>query len=671
MIAVAGLCLTATAQNSVLTNAAGLGTPPAGTLNSIMTQQGSGIGVGTNLVSKLGGQLVVPTQGVLNSQNWGTGIVLTSPRGLPRTGGSIVWSRNYDNGANDTANTGAVNSFFIAGPSGNPVGNYYMGLQNGFGSTVTPNYVCTITGQDVGTTPSGVDMVGSFHFNQNVLVDNSVGIGTTYPAQKLHVDNGAALITSPIASNNGILFKTTTAPLATGIGDWGIQYNVSGSGANDRGLNFWKPSGSTNAANCLLFLDDNQNVGISTGQPVAKLHVNGGAMWLTGGNAAGLPGGSGPGLKQYYDATNGYGVIQGWDYTAGSSKNLNLQISGGSVGIGLTAPTAQLHTNGSLRFEAVPLQPQSSDSRFLTVDGFGNVHWSTAGVSSSGCTTTNFVPIWTGTNQLGCSMIQQSSGLANCGTGTHSGVGIGGTPLANGVSGATCYNYALTVYGAGFASSAVWIASDKKFKSNIQSISSPLDVIQKLNGVSYSYKTEEFKDMNFPEGKTYGYIAQEMQKVLPEAVVKTDKDFLAVNYQMIIPVLTEAMKELNAKVEKAEKENADLRQQLNDICSNGCAGLRGSGSGDVAAPGNQLLQNVPNPFSLQTTIGYVINNGSTAFINVNALDGKLIKQLNITTKGSGSVTINGSELSAGTYTYSLYVDDKVIDTKIMVISATK
>jgi hypothetical protein len=55
-------------------------------------------------------------------------------------------------------------------------------------------------------------------------------------------------------------------------------------------------------------------------------------------------------------------------------------------------------------------------------------------------------------------------------------------------------------------------------------------------------------------------------------------------------------------------------------------------------------------------------------MNVNGLDGKLIKHLPITVNGAGSVNISSAEMGPGTYTYTLVVDSKVVDTKIMVIT---
>ena len=54
-----------------------------------------------------------------------------------------------------------------------------------------------------------------------------------------------------------------------------------------------------------------------------------------------------------------------------------------------------------------------------------------------------------------------------------------------------------------------------------------------------------------------GVIAQEIQAVLPEAVVERDTGYLAVDYHKIVPLLIEAIKDLAAKVEKLEQKLTD------------------------------------------------------------------------------------------------------------------
>jgi hypothetical protein len=121
-------------------------------------------------------------------------------------------------------------------------------------------------------------------------------------------------------------------------------------------------------------------------------------------------------------------------------------------------------------------------------------------------------------------------------------------------------NFKLYVEGSLYATSGPWGASDAKFKKNLLPIITPLDKVLNLNGLTYEWKTDEYKDKNFPDGRHYGVIAQEVEKVLPE-VVKTDsKGDKSVAYTEIIPVLIEAIKEQQKRIEQLEKNLTELNR---------------------------------------------------------------------------------------------------------------
>jgi hypothetical protein len=144
--------------------------------------------------------------------------------------------------------------------------------------------------------------------------------------------------------------------------------------------------------------------------------------------------------------------------------------------------------------------------------------------------------------------------------------------------------------------------------------------------------------MILPEGNYIGIMAQNVQMVFPNLVKEkialghrdpvtmqkngTDTKFFAVNYIGLIPILVEAVNELDAKTEEnaqlkaaLDQTNATLsntnatmeamQKQIDDMCSNGCYGLNGANtsSNQSGNASNKLLQNVPNPFSNSTTIG--------------------------------------------------------------------
>jgi len=94
--------------------------------------------------------------------------------------------------------------------------------------------------------------------------------------------------------------------------------------------------------------------------------------------------------------------------------------------------------------------------------------------------------------------------------------------------------------------------SDQRLKDNIVAIDDPLAKVLSISGNTYTWNEKSGKS-----GNDVGVIAQEIIKVLPEAVTTRDNGYLAVDYQRIIPLLVEAVKELSDKVERLEQKLKD------------------------------------------------------------------------------------------------------------------
>lgn len=87
-----------------------------------------------------------------------------------------------------------------------------------------------------------------------------------------------------------------------------------------------------------------------------------------------------------------------------------------------------------------------------------------------------------------------------------------------------------------------------------------------LRGVNYFWKVNEFKDKGFTPEKQIGFIAQEVEKLVPE-LVHTDKEgYKTMSYDRVTALLVEAVKELkkesDSKIAALEKANAQLKNRL-------------------------------------------------------------------------------------------------------------
>jgi hypothetical protein len=99
------------------------------------------------------------------------------------------------------------------------------------------------------------------------------------------------------------------------------------------------------------------------------------------------------------------------------------------------------------------------------------------------------------------------------------------------------------------------LTSDIRLKTNIEPINNALERVSKLNGFTYNHN-EIAGELGLDTKQRYaGVSAQELQDVLPEAVKKSpaSDEYLTVQYEKVVPLLIEAIKELSNKVKSLEK----------------------------------------------------------------------------------------------------------------------
>lgn len=101
--------------------------------------------------------------------------------------------------------------------------------------------------------------------------------------------------------------------------------------------------------------------------------------------------------------------------------------------------------------------------------------------------------------------------------------------------------------------------SDRRLKTNIQNTSiRGLEVIKNMPVVDFAFKES-------PDYLHTGFIAQDIQKVFPEAVSENQDGYLQLSLPTLVPILTKAIQEQDEKITKLEKENEALKQKLDEI----------------------------------------------------------------------------------------------------------
>jgi hypothetical protein len=173
-----------------------------------------------------------------------------------------------------------------------------------------------------------------------------------------------------------------------------------------------------------------------------------------------------------------------------------------------------------------------SSSQYLQTDGNGNLNWQTI-----------FIPVGATASAGQVAIYANASYLAG-----NSGVTYNSANLA--ITGGITATGDITAF-----------SSDARLKTNIVNIPQALDKVKSINGVTYNWNEIAAQ---FGVGDTHehaGVIAQEIQSVLPQVVRQAPFDtaqdgssvsgehYLTVQYDKLVPLLIEAIKELSAEVE--------------------------------------------------------------------------------------------------------------------------
>lgn len=599
---------------------------------------------------------------------------------------SIVYNTS---GSNNTAS--GYNSLY-SNSSGN--NNTSLGMQSLFSNT-TGNYNTGIgynanVASGALTNATAIGNSAIVNFSNSIQLGNSnvtqvfAGTGTTakFISGGLQVTGGTLgsgrILTSDAVGNATWQLPASIANSWNLIGNAGTSSSTNFIGTTDNvPLNFRVNNLKAGRIDHILnnvFLGMNAGVN-TTGGTNCFIGTDAGAMNTTGyeNTAVGYQtlqnntignGNVAIGINALQNNTTGW-VNVGLGYFA-----LNQNISGlGNLAIGSGALFENI--NGNLNFGL------GNSSLYNNISGIGNV---AVGAGS---------------------LFINSTGNYNI------GIGIGTDLAASNLQNATAIGYNTIVnasnkirLGSGTVTvvegPVLYTVSDKRFKYNVSETDMRgLGFIKRLRPVVYNFDTKKFQEFlvqEMPDSmrkkhidnidfqpssniRQSGFIAQEVETAAKEAgydfnglhIPESEVDNYSLSYSQFVVPLVKAVQELSAQNDLLKKEIEELKLLFRNNSSNTIQGsikIDGSGSGAL------LFQNAPNPFNKSTVIKYFIPaDAKKAAISVLTAEGKKIKEYNIAISGgSQSITIDGGQLTAGVYFYSLIIEDVVVDSKQMILT---
>lgn len=302
----------------------------------------------------------------------------------------------------------------------------------------------------------------------------------------------------------------------------------------------------------LINISVSAQTGIGTTTPVNKFQVEttAAAPSTSGVGANGNLRLGATGANQVLDLGLGttYGWLQARDRTNyGTNHNLVINPNGGNVGIGVLSPLDRLLIGSAVSIH----------------DGGHKVIGLGHGIGNGALVTGFPAEI----------RLDPATGLLSFGT-TAASTALGVTPImtqrmvitsqGNVGIGTLTPTVALQVNGDIIANSIAG-SSDARFKTNITPIENPLQKVLKLRGVHFDWNTKAFPERQFSDQKALGFVAQEVEKVVPEVVQteKTTEGYKAVQYDKIVALLVEAIKEQQKQINRLQKQVTILKKKTN------------------------------------------------------------------------------------------------------------
>jgi hypothetical protein len=435
-----------------------------------------------------------------------------------------------------------------------PITNEYWNIHGNTGTNPTANFIGTSDAQPLVFKTNNVERMRIFNGN--------LGIGTIAPTAPLEVIGNIRMV-----DGNQQAGRVLTSS-ATGLASWQDlnTWSVLGNAGTNPATNFIGTSDNQSfvfRTNNLerMRLDANGNFGVGTNLPTRSFHVSNNSTSTTNG--------------QLYLEQQGTGdALIHIGNTGGRHFNLGLDTSAESFKIGTSATTATAVTTSTL----MTLQP-TGEVGIGTTTPDRKAEISNAGLVYQRITNTLSTDVGIEFKRSGSDwQIRNSGGLLFVGQSVDDLVTVtdvlrlGGSSVTPASDNTVTLGNSSLKWTAVFATNGTIQTSDANDKKNMFSLHYGLDKIKQLRPISF-----QWKDNAIDNSATHlGFVAQEVQEVLPEVIVDSDwvelpegqgktwkkSDKLGMKYSEIIPVLVKATQEQQEIIENQNSEIEILKNQL-------------------------------------------------------------------------------------------------------------
>ena len=258
-----------------------------------------------------------------------------------------------------------------------------------------------------------------------------------------------------------------------------------------------------------------------------------------------------------------YGAIQD-NFVSSANNGLNIALGNIAMGGTLSQTTVVDIQSYELQF----IGSSGTNSTFFNMMNFATPTGQWSAINATNSTNLNLTPMFfsisTGaTGTTGYNFITEST-LGNV------LIGIGLTAGQTSLAGASQSRHRIQLHGAIFSDTSIdcsgnvtsFYSSDVRLKENLIKITDALDIVTSLNG--YYWKWNDKVDESTKSSPGTGLVAQEVQKVFPEVIRERQDGFLAIDYQKMIGLLVEAIKDLKNITEVQSKEIEMLKKFIDD-----------------------------------------------------------------------------------------------------------